>query len=174
MPSKFVAYYQVLFMPISIINLFATFFFRPSLTTLAELYNGKKYKDWIKKIVALLMLIMGFTIVCMIGAYLLGIPVLSVISGCDLREYRGLLVVLMIAGGINSAAFFMYYVLTIMRKAKSILFGYGGAALITVVMSNYLVKLWGIKGAVYSFLITVICLFISFIISFVRAMKKSE
>ena len=43
------AYYQVLFLPVSIINLFATFFFRPELTDLSELYNKKNYKFFWRK-----------------------------------------------------------------------------------------------------------------------------
>ena len=38
MSSQSMSYYQVLFMPVSIVNLFATFFFRPALTSLSELY----------------------------------------------------------------------------------------------------------------------------------------
>lgn len=173
MSSKYVAYYQVLFMPISIINLFATFFFRPSLTTLAELYNTKKYKLWNRKIMLLLGMIGAFTTACMLGAFWLGIPVLSLISGCDLEEYRMLLVVLMVGGGVNSATFFMYYILTIMRKAKSILIGYSSAALITLITSNYLVKSIGLVGAAYSFVITVLYLFAFFLLCYGKTMRNN-
>lgn len=61
----------------------------------------------------------------------------------------------MVGGGVNSATFFMYYILTIMRKAKSILIGYSSAALITLITSNNLVKSIGLVGAAYSFVITV-------------------
>ena len=172
MSSQSMSYYQVLFMPVSIVNLFATFFFRPALTSLSELYYGNEEKKFIKKIVVLLTMIMAFTVICVIGAYILGIPALSLISGCDLHAYRKLLIILMIAGGINSASFFMYYILTIMRKAKSILIGYITSAIITAVISNKFVEMKGLEGAAFSFLVTVIYLFLYFMISFVRKMIK--
>ena len=172
MSSQSMSYYQVLFMPVSIVNLFATFFFRPALTSLSELYYGNEEKKFIKKIVVLLTMIMAFTVICVIGAYILGIPALSLISGCDLHAYRKLLIILMIAGGINSASFFMYYILTIMRKAKSILIGHITSAIITAVISNKFVEMKGLEGAAFSFLVTVIYLFLYFMISFVRKMIK--
>ena len=172
MSSQSMSYYQVLFMPVSIVNLFATFFFRPALTSLSELYYGNEEKKFIKKIVLLLTMIMAFTVICVIGAYILGISALSLISGCDLHAYRKLLIILMIAGGINSASFFMYYILTIMRKAKSILIGYITSAIITAVISNKFVEMKGLEGAAFSFLVTVIYLFLYFMISFVRKMIK--
>ena len=172
MSSQSMSYYQVLFMPVSIVNLFATFFFRPALTSLSELYYGNEEKKFIKKIVLLLTMIMAFTAICVMGAYIVGIPVLSLISGCDLHAYRKLLIILMIAGGINSASFFMYYILTIMRKAKSILIGYITSAVITAVISNKFVEMKGLEGAAFSFLVTVIYLFLCFMISFVRKMIK--
>ena len=171
MSNQSMSYYQVLFMPVSIVNLFATFFFRPALTSLSELYYGNEEKKFIKKIVLLLTMIMAFTVICVIGAYILGISALSLISGCDLHAYRKLLIILMIAGGINSASF-MYYILTIMRKAKSILIGYITSAIITAVISNKFVEMKGLEGAAFSFLVTVIYLFLYFMISFVRKMIK--
>ena len=138
-------------------------------TTMVEELVEKKF---IKKIVLLLTMIMAFTVICVMGAYIVGIPVLSLISGCDLHAYRKLLIILMIAGGINSASFFMYYILTIMRNAKSILIGYITSAVITAVISNKFVEMKGLEGAAFSFLVTVIYLFLYFMISFVRKMIK--
>ena len=121
----------------------------------------------------LLGMIGAFTAACMLGAFWLGIPVLSLISGCDLEEYRMLLVVLMVGGGVNSATFFMYYILTIMRKAKSILIGYSSAALITLITSNYLVKSIGLVGAAYSFVITVLYLFAFFLLCYGKTMRNN-
>lgn len=172
MNSEFVAYYQVLFMPVSIINLFATFFFRPALTEMSELYNQKNKSLLVRKIRSILILILSLTIVCMIGAYLMGIPVLSILSGCNLNAYRNSLVILMLAGGINSAAFFMYYVLSITRNMKCILFGYVTAALISILISGYFVRKIGILGASLSFLISVSSLFLIFVISILIDLKK--
>ena len=160
------AYYQVLFLPVSIINLFATFFFRPELTDLSELYNKKNYKFFWRKIKRLIVLIAIFTGITMMGAYLVGISVLSFISNCDLYDYKGVLVLLMFGGGVNAGSFFLYYILTIMRKSGQILFGYISTAILTLVISNWFSDLWGIQGAGLSFCISVIYLFLVFYICF--------
>ena len=162
MPAEYQAYYQTLFMPVSIINLFATFFFRPALTTLAKLYSERKGKEFLRKIVQLLAVIGIFTVLCMAGAYVLGIPVLSLMSGCELGEYRMVLVFLMAAGGMNSASFFLYYILTTMRKPKSVLVGYVSAAVLTALISPFLVRRSGIWGAAVSFFVTVVYLSLVF------------
>ncbi len=155
MADEYQAYYQTLFMPVSIINLFATFFFRPALTPLSEFYSKRDKEAFFKKIMELVGIIVVFTVICMAGAFLLGIPVLSAMSGCDLSEYPMVLVLLMLAGGLNSMSFFLYYILTIMRKPKSVLAGYITAALLTLVISSLLVQKMGIWGAALSFFITV-------------------
>lgn len=172
MADEYQAYYQTLFMPVSIINLFATFFFRPALTTLAEQYSRRDGKAFLGKVMKLLMVIAGFTVVCMAGAYLLGIPVLSLMSGCDLEAYRGTLVLLMAAGGMNSASFFLYYVLTTMRRPVSVLIGYVSAALLSVVISGMFVEQRGIFGAALSFFVTVTYLCAVFAVCIVIHYRK--
>lgn len=162
MADEYQAYYQTLFMPVSIINLFATFFFRPALTPLSEFYSRRDKKSFVRKITGLIAIIVIFTVVCMAGAFLLGIPVLSLMSGCNLDDYRMVLVLLMLAGGLNSASFFLYYILTIMRKPKSVLAGYISAALLSLLISSLMVQKMGIQGAALSFFITVTYLCVVF------------
>ena len=95
----------------------------------------------------------------MLGAYILGIPVLSALSGCDLTAYRGILVFLLLAGGFNAVSFTMYYILTIMRSTAAILVNYVLAAVLALVISKPFVCSYGITGAAVSYFIvvTVLC-----------------
>ena len=172
MSSEYVTYFQTLFMPVSIINLFSTFFFRPALTGLSKLYNENEIVRFVKEISKLLILIGGFTIICMVGAFFVGIPILSLVSGCDLHSYRNVLVFLLFSGGINSAAFFMYYILTIMRKSRNILTGYISAAIISILISDSLVSEYGLMGASWSFFVAVISLLMIFMGSFLVIVFK--
>lgn len=174
MDNNYTAYYQMLFLPVSIINLFATFFFRPELTILSELYDKNNLREFAYRIKVLLAMIAIFTVMVMGGAYLLGIQVLTFISGCDLTAYRLLLVLLMLAGGINAGSFFLYYILTIMRKPKQILFGYISTALLTFGMSNLFTKIWGIEGAGISFLVSVFYLFLVFYFCYLIDVKSKR
>ena len=163
MSSDAQAYYQVLFLPVSVINLFSGFLFRPMLTRLTELYKQEKYKDFFKIILKLVLIMVIFTIICMGGAYLVGIPVLEVIVKLELAKYRGLFTFLIAAGGVNAIAFSWYYVLTIFRCPKIITGGYIVAAVMAYIISPVFVKREGLWGAGISYFIVVFTLNIIFI-----------
>ncbi len=165
MPSEYQSYFQIIFMPVSVINLFAGFVFRPMLPRLAQDYNLRRYKQFIRLIGKGIASIIVITAVCMLGAGLFGIPVLSMLSGCDLSSYKDVLVFLIFAGGFNAVAFTMYYVLTVMRCTKSILLDYILAALLAFSISQPLVIKYGIHGAARSYFIVVLVLCLLFTIS---------
>lgn len=162
MTNNYLSYYQTLFMPVNVINLCATFIMKPALTTLSDKYNKPDKKEFHADIGKIFGVIGILTVVCMIGAYLLGIPVLSVLAGCDLHAYKGVLVFLMLAGGINSAAYFMYYILTIMRRMNRVLIGYVSGAALALIISGICVRKAGIWGAAVSFCVVVVYLCIAF------------
>lgn len=164
MSSEYQSYYQVLFLPVSVINLLAGFLIRPSLIELTKLHdNGEKKVFW-NKIARMLVLLIGFTMICMLGAYLIGIPVLNILVGCDLSEYRGLFVFLILAGGFNAIAYLLYYVLTIFRSGKSILTGYIAASVVAYFISPLMVRKMELWGAGCSYLISILVLLILFVI----------
>lgn len=163
MSSDAQAYYQVLFLPVSVINLFSGFLFRPMLTRLTELYKQEKYKDFFKIILKLVLIMVIFTIICMGGAYLVGIPVLEVIVKLELAKCRGLFTFLIAAGGVNAIAFSWYYVLTIFRCPKIITGGYIVAAVMAYIISPIFVKREGLWGAGISYFIVIFTLNIIFI-----------
>ena len=121
MDNYYQAYYQAIFLPVSVINLFAGFLFRPMLTTLTDMYANRENKQFFKIIFKMITLLLIITVICLIGAYICGIPILSAATGCDLDKYKGLLLFTIFAGGINAVAFVLYYVLTIYREKVYIL-----------------------------------------------------
>lgn len=142
--------YNILFMPAFVINLLSLFVFRPLLTDLAkdwEADNIKSFTDIIKK---MMLLIGGLTIAACIGAYLLGIPVLSLMYGVDLHAYRMELVVIMICGGLNAYVYCLYYVVTVTGKQIYLLIGYGVGMMAAVFLGPLLVQHLGILGAAMS------------------------
>lgn len=175
MASSFSSYFQALFMPVSIINLCATFILKPALTKLSQEYE-KLSTDlaFIKSILVITGVIGVFTVICMVGAYLLGIPVLEIMTGTSLVKYKGVLVFLMLAGGINSLSYFGYYILTIMRKTGWIFSGYIMAAIVAKLASDYFVKKSGISGAALGFFVSVVTLLSIFVIGIFKDIIKKE
>ena len=162
MTNEYQAYYQVIFLPVSVVSLFSGFVFRPLLPYLANDYNKHRYKSFVSTLCKEFLAILVITIVCILGAYLFGIPILSILSGCNLDEYRYILMFLQLAGGLNALAYALYYILTIMRCSGQILTGYGIATIFAYLISEPLVKKDGIYGAAFSFFGVVVLLCILF------------
>ena len=173
MAPEYQSYYQVLFLPVSVINLLAGFLIRPSLLELTDLYSKNEMKAFWKIIIRMLLILLGFTVVCMAGAYVLGIPVLELIVACDLSEYRLMFVFLIFSGGVNALGYILYYVLTIFRRRKSIVVGYGIASLVAFFISTPFTKKWGLWGASASYLIVVSVLAVVFVICIVIQEKRN-
>lgn len=174
MSGEYQSYYQVLFMPVSVINLFAGFLMRPQLIPLSELWAKQQNRDFWKIIRSIMLKLCVFTIFCMILAYLLGIPVLSVIVGCPLENYEMLLTFLVFAGGFNSIACTLYYVLTIMRNQKGIMCSYIISSLIALIISTPLTRKYELWGAAFSYFLSILALMITFIVIIINIQRKCK
>ncbi|MCR5700797.1 MAG: hypothetical protein K6G76_01485 [Lachnospiraceae bacterium] len=174
MTSEYQSYYQVLFMPVSVINLFAGFLIRPSLIPLTDNLKNKEFGKFWKTIGTILLELSVITVVCMAGAYLVGIPVLSIIVGCDLSDYRMLLTFLIFAGGFNAAAYTLYFVLTIYRDRVSIITGFGLSSLLALVISKSLTSRYALWGAAGSYMISVIVLTVIFVLCIIINNKRKK
>ena len=146
MSEEAVTYYTDLYLPTSTINLLSGFIFKPLLTTMGESCEHGEWERFRSMVYRLLLGITGLTAVCCLGAFLLGIPVLSLVFGQDLSPYRGALVLLILGGGFNAAAMLLYYALTTMRQQRGILLCYGAAAILSLILSRVLVRAFGILG----------------------------
>ena len=109
-------YYAAIFMPVMIINLFSTFVFKPLLSVMAEDYENRRKRQFLQVILKVFAVIIVVTGICIAGAWLLGIPVLSLLYGIPLKKYKADLLILLLAGGVNALAFFLYYILTIIEN----------------------------------------------------------
>ena len=162
MESQYQSYFTLIFLPVSVISLFAGFLFRPLLPKLAFQYDEGKVRGFFLVIAKGLAVLAGLTVISMFGAYIIGIPVLSFLSGADLGVYRNLLVFLILAGGVNALGYTLYLVLTIMRASKSILIGYVLSAIFAFVVVSPLVRELGMSGAALGYFLVVSLLVILF------------
>src|SRR5699024_9409572 len=82
------AVYNILFITTSIIALVSSIIFMPMYTKISQDWYKKRYKDFLKKITNVVIFICLFTIVVLIIAYFLGIPVLSFVYNVELAKYK--------------------------------------------------------------------------------------
>ena len=141
-----------------------SFVFRPLLTDLARDWEGENIKEFTDIVKKMMILIGALTIAACVGAYLLGIPILSLVYGVDLRAYRMELVIIMICGGLNAYVYCLYYVVTVTGKQIFLLLGYGAGLIFAVFLGSSFVKSLGMLGAALSCTLSFGVVFIVFLI----------
>ncbi|MCR5742142.1 MAG: hypothetical protein K6F92_00235 [Lachnospiraceae bacterium] len=164
--------FYVLFLPSWAINLVSTMIFKPVLTTLTEHYAKRRYKNF-AKLTALLMIAVGLlTIVCLLGAWLLGIPVLSLLFDVDLAPYKTELLILLLGGGFNAAGILMYYAVLVMRMSRGIFVSYVVTFVVSVFLPFWWMKEFSITGAAWAYAVLMFILLMCFVALFVYRCRK--
>lgn len=154
--------YGIIFMPSFTISLLSGFILKPLLTTLAESWKERNMIKFKKMVLKLIFCIMAFTLIGLIGAYFLGIPVLSWLYNQDLSGYKIELLILLFSGGISAINTAFYYTLTVMRSTKNILFSYSLATIVALLFANTIVAKWKLIGGATFHLIIMLLLCITF------------
>ena len=155
--------YSALFMPALVINLLSGFLFKPLLTTMAERWESGEYRGFASILCKCGALVGVATLVCCAGAFVLGIPVLSLLYGIELDGYRPFLMTIMIGGGLNAANIVMYYALVTMRRQRLVLTGYILAASVSHLCSTWMVSTFGMSGAAYTYVLSMSIVFIVYL-----------
>ncbi|MGN0571708.1 MAG: lipopolysaccharide biosynthesis protein [Candidatus Fimenecus sp.] len=172
--DEYQTYYGILFMPASVINLFSLFAFRPLLTKLTAMWNENQRKSFLRTVGKLVLWIVFVTVAALTAGWLLGIPVLSLLYGTDLSAYKPELMVVLVGGGFNALCVLLYYMITVMRRQKYVLIGYGVAALTAYFAGDRLVQAFGLMGASYTYLLSVAVLCVLFVCVFVGVLVSKQ
>lgn len=169
------ACYGFIAMPVFVIGLLNNFVFTPMIYHLSCLWNDRKIKSFLNKILLQSLIVFLITIVCMLGAYILGIPVLSFLYNTDLQPYKTELMILLIGGGFLGLSGVFTAVITIMRYQRVLAVGYIVVSLIAFFMSDLIVSEYGIMGAavLYTGLMILLCLGFT-IIMFVGIKREKQ
>lgn len=155
------ACYSFISMPVFIIGLLNGFLYQPCLVQMALEWRGHQVKQLCERVKKQCMILAGLTAVCVSGAYVCGIPILSFLYGTELRTYKTELLILVLGGGMLAYAGYFGVLLTIMRRQDLILYGYAGAAFLALCFFHRIIKKYQIMGAVffYTFLMSMLAVF---------------
>ena len=176
MTDEYQTYYSILFMPSFVITLMCEFVFKPTITTIAELW----WENNIKKFAVYILRIIGIILVCcagiVVGGHLIGRTLLEIIYGVDLSPYKIQFIALLVGGGISAEVYMIYNILIAIRWGKCLLPVYSVTAVITILASRTMVKQWGIMGAALNYVLSCSILFVLFttILIFAILKKKKE
>lgn len=153
------ACYGFIAMPVFVIGLLNNFIFNPMIYRMSMLWDRGKKKEFIKKFFIQIMIIIGITSVCIVGAFLFGIPILSILYNTDLSSFKSELLILLLGGGFLALSGLLVTVITIIRFHNSLMFGYMIVSILAYVLSKAVVRRYSISGAaaLYATLMAALC-----------------
>ena len=162
-------YFNLIFMPTSVIYMVANFIISPFLTKLTDMWLARDLDSFKRELLRIGAVILGLTALAVGATAVLGRWVLSVMEFLLGGRYDGMLVqyqaafmVIVLGGGFYALANLMYYSLVIMRKQKAIFIVYLSAAAAAALLSGTLVSRFGINGAASCYLLLMVMLVVGF------------
>ena len=156
MADRDMAVFGAIFMPTSIINLVAGLVIRPYLTKMSFTWEMGRTRRFLKIQKRIALIIAALTVLAVGGAWLLGIPVLSLLYPnlrTGLSQCRPALVLIIFGGALNAYMNLFYYSLVIMKKQKYIFGVYGLVSLMAVLVSTPFVRWGGIFGGALAYVV---------------------
>ncbi len=172
MSDEVQACYGFVAMPVFVIGLLNNFIYQPELVHMAIEWEEGRKAALGRRVIKQLFVILGLLIICLVGAYLLGIPVLSALYSTDLTDYKTTLMILILASGFLAVAGYMVTVLTIMRKQNGIMIVYCIAAVAALLVMNPVVSRYGTNGAAVAYVVLMLLVSLLFGGLFVRYLKE--
>ena len=143
-------------------------------TKISQDWYKKRYKDFLKKITNVIIFICIFTVVVLIIAYFLGIPVLSFVYNVELAKYKCQFLLLVLSGGIVSISWLLVYLLTVFNRQILLAYIYGFVSIISNLLTNYFVKEAAIEGASLSYFLSTLLINLLLVCCVVLEYKKMK
>lgn len=158
------ACYGFIAMPVFVIGLLNSFIFNPMIYKMSIMWNEGKIKKFIKLFLRQIVVIGAITLTCIVGAYLMGIPILSILYNTDLEPYKSELLILLLGGGFLALSGLLTTIITIIRFQKILVLGYIIVAIMAYIYSPILVEKYSVMGAAILYMALMIILCAIFII----------
>ena len=168
------AIYGFVSMPVFVVGMLNNFIFNPQIYALTKHWENGEVSIFVKKTIRQIFIVFGITAVCMAGAYLLGVPVLSILYATDLAPYKAELLILLAGGGFLGLTGLLNAVITITRFQKSLAWGYLAVAIMALVFSDRIVGKYEMMGASWLYLGLMALLSLVFAILFIIAVKRRK
>ena len=165
--------YGIIVMPATMTALLSQFILQPYIVKMSE-YNNKdinKFKESIKKLFTYTIII---SIICIMLAYLIGIPVLNIIYNLDLNNYKYHLLIIMIGSSFYALNNLLNVVYTIKRKTKYQFIIYLISIVLSLIITYFLIKNYELLGGVISYLIIMLMVFIFYIVRIKKIINLTD
>lgn len=168
------AHFNILFLPVAIINLLGYFIFRPTLTSMADHWKNRELHQLKCQIYKMLGCIGLMTLAVEGAGYLLGIPVLNLLYGVKLDGYRSVFLLILLSGGLYAVISYLYNVLVIMQKGMLVLIGYAIGLFVELTVSTWFVSRWEITGAAFVYFLALCVITVIMGIAVIVMFRKAQ
>lgn len=172
--DDFLGIFNALYMMAFVVNLFSSFVLKPLIMPLSVKFNDRDFTGFTKIMKRQILIITGITVVCVAGAYLLGIPVLTLLFGIDLSGYRTELCIILIGGAFTAVYQLLQYGIVIMRHQTGCLAGCIITAALTFIFTPVLVKGYGIMGGAVSYFCSMALMSFVLLLFFIYYLKRER
>ena len=146
------AIYGYITMPVFVVTLLSGFIFNPIMVKISNMWVTKEKQLFIRLFLKQLLYVVLITIVCLAGAYAVGVPALSFLYNTDLSPYKTDIILIVVASGFMGLSTIISNALTIMRRQGLIFVGYLLSAVVAFFCSDMVVGRFEIRGAILLYL----------------------
>ena len=164
--------FGIIFMPSTVIGLCSAYIVVPIITSLNDLLKSKKYKEFNMLVSKMMIILVGVGVVAIIAAYVLGIPVLNVLYGMDLSNYKNLLLLVLVGATFYTLANVYSQVLVLLNVHKMQTLIYVVMSIVSTLICYFLISSYKLSGSVYSYVIFMFILLILYLILYFYTLIK--
>lgn len=167
-------YLGIIMMPATIVSLAAQFIVYPFFPIINTYIKDHKITRVFKLTNKISISVIAIGLVCTLIAFLIGIPILELVYGVDLSNYRGLLVIIMIGAIFNACIYVLSSTLVALRRLKLQTLGYFIIAIFSFFLARIFVYQSSIDGACLAYLISNLVLWLFYCILTIFNMRKEK
>lgn len=161
-------YFNAMYFPAEAILLISGFAYKPQLVRLSHAWVDPDRRKRFDLFIVVFLL--GIALLTAVMAFLMnwiGVPIMSFLYGVDFEPFRNFALLMVVAGGIIAGIDFLYQVITIMRRQKSVTRIYLVVFVLAILIPYMLIRMSGLRGAVLGYLIVMTILFAMLLMEYV-------
>lgn len=165
--------YGIIAMPATVFSLIGQYLVQPFLTNFKKFF-ATDTRAFQNLVIKLCLAVLGIGAVCILAAWLLGIPMLELLYAIDLDGNLASLLVIVIGGMFNALILVISTALVTMRHTGAQFWIYCLASVFALVVSHILVASSGVFGACLSYTLSMILLFAMYVGVFCYHLRALE
>ncbi len=166
--------FGIIFMPSTVIGLCSAYIVVPIITNLNDLLKSKKYKEFNKLVSKMMIILVGIGVLSIICAYILGIPVLNILYGMDLGDYKNLLLLVLVGATFYTLSNVYSQVLVLLHVHKMQTLIYVVMSIVSTLICYFLISSYKLSGSVYSYVIFMFILLILYLVLYFYTLSKKR